>query len=187
MFAHVRLFAVLMAAPFVISCVGKAPHENDDGDLQSQRSSLGAEQERLDDESTQSLGLVLVNREDGKGWVVKKVVADSPAERAGIVEGDRVRSINGYDMGEGKETTYPEVSSQLGGSDARVIVERNRKRLTFDVDTERTSNLYSAEGSDADGTAQSACVCFSRSCYPNCYYYSLQGYTCGTCYLCACV
>ena len=80
-------------------------------------------------------GLSLACQEDG-GWIVD-VAAGSPADRAGVLPGDRLSKVNGVAMG---DEPYDTVLEELGGDEGDTIdvtIMRDGRTLSFLLPFER--------------------------------------------------
>ncbi|MBW3671961.1 MAG: diguanylate cyclase [Acidobacteria bacterium] len=66
------------------------------------------------------------NRESGVIW---NLVPDGPAERSGIREGDRLAAVDGFATTSGRPPFY----SVSPSSEARLLVERESRRIHFDL------------------------------------------------------
>jgi len=90
----------------------------------------------LDEESTEELSEQLDGSYQGIGIVavgnvVYSVYEDSPAEKAGIKEGDIITKINGTEI---TEENSSDVSSYLKSDEENeIIVKRNKEELTFNI------------------------------------------------------
>lgn len=65
-------------------------------------------------------------------YSIKKIVADSPAEKAGIKSGDRLLSVNGKDVSH-RITSLFEALEPLAHQTAHITLERDGKVETLDV------------------------------------------------------
>lgn len=63
----------------------------------------------------------------GGGWMVTTIVPDGPAGRAGIVEGDRLRTIDGRAVADGPEASAAIERLDAGGESLLVGVDRGRR------------------------------------------------------------
>jgi len=87
------------------------------------------------------LGLQVVDLKPGV--VVKSVVADSPAERAGFSEGDRIFGVNGHAMTMATVRDFKQILAQASGTGGRlfVIVQHRGALRKLDVRLEPYTNL----------------------------------------------
>jgi serine protease Do len=77
-----------------------------------------------------------MNVQDAKGAVVADVVEDSPASRAGFVQGDVVVAVNGSDVSDSKALTR-RVAALRAGDKARFTVLRDGARKTVTATIEK--------------------------------------------------
>ncbi|MDE2796986.1 MAG: PDZ domain-containing protein [Gemmatimonadota bacterium] len=96
------------------------------------------------------LGVMLASDGSGEdGVLVMDVLEDSPAEKAGIIDGDVILSVDGHNLSEpleGEDEEHPETPVQRvwallsevpEGESVTLVVERDDERLTFSVVPER--------------------------------------------------
>ena len=88
---------------------------------------LGVQIKPMSDEIANVLGL-----EAPKGAVVERVVADSPAAKAGLVEGDIILSIDGVEITELRDLTRA-VANTAPDATATMVVLHKGKETTLDV------------------------------------------------------
>jgi len=86
------------------------------------------------------LGLQVVDLKPGV--VVKSVVADSPAERSGFGEGDRIIGVNGHAMTMATVREFKQILAQASNTGGRlfVIVQRRGALRKIDVRLEPYTN-----------------------------------------------
>jgi hypothetical protein len=74
------------------------------------------------------------------GLIVKRVASDSPAEKAGVKVGDKLKSVNGIQVKSEREY-YATVPFQKVGEKRTYVFERDGKEFTVDMVGEPTSNF----------------------------------------------
>ena len=89
---------------------------------------LGVSAQDLDDKLIAYFGL-----SDKNGVVVSKVIADSPAKKGGIKEGDIIVSISGQDVRSAQDLLKI-VGNAEAGSKVKVEVIRDKKQQIFNID-----------------------------------------------------
>jgi carboxyl-terminal processing protease len=82
---------------------------------------------------------VEIGRRGGK-IVILRVVADNPAERAGLKAGDVILKVDDKEVGELGAAEAAELVRGANGSEVRLTVERNKKTLEFTLRRERINN-----------------------------------------------
>ena len=97
----------------------------DDGEIE--RSWLGVQIKPVSEEVAHVLGL-----QAGEGVMVEDVVADSPAEAAGIETGDVILRFAGQDIAELRDLTRS-VANEASGSVAEIGVFRGGEQMTLEV------------------------------------------------------
>lgn len=97
----------------------------DDGEIE--RSWLGVQIKPVSDDVAHVLGLTA-----GEGVMVEDVVADSPADAAGIERGDVILRFAGADIAELRDLTRG-VAGEPAGSVAKIEVFRGGEQMTLDV------------------------------------------------------
>jgi C-terminal processing protease CtpA/Prc len=124
-------------------------------------------------------GVTLVADRQSRSWVVRRVWKDSPAAKAGVVEGDRVLTLNGITLPEARvvDPCGPETLSELpsavrkridaagNGGVLRMRLERNGRPLDLSVRREPLAATYSAAQSPGS-TAADPIICML--CDKNC-------------------
>lgn len=96
------------------------------------------------------IGITIQQREDGTGFDILKVEAGGPADKAGILAGDILVSVDGTSM-EGAESDLP--SSLIRGTvgtSVQVTVSRDGDRLDFRIRRAKVDSLV-AEGQMLEG------------------------------------
>jgi|CXWL01.1.fsa_nt_gi serine protease Do len=88
---------------------------------------IGVTIQPLDNDIARSLGL-----NNSRGALVSNIVADSPAARAGVQQGDVILSFDGHDIADQRDLTQRVGATAVGGS-SRIEVLRNgqRRQLTI--------------------------------------------------------
>jgi serine protease Do len=89
------------------------------------------------------LGLKIQDMEDSSGVKIQNVISGSPADKAGLKEGDIIKEINGE-----KVTNVDKVMSEIrkpeNKSDYKIKVMRDNKEMNFEVPVHRplkTTNI----------------------------------------------
>ncbi|MDA1080254.1 MAG: PDZ domain-containing protein [Gemmatimonadetes bacterium] len=124
--------------------------------LAPSRSTMGTVVRRESDRAV--VGIVVSptgTRRDTAGVFVQQVTEGGPAEKAGIVEGDRIASINGVDVRVAREDAgdsraasarvdrlQREVGKLKPGEAAELVVVSGGRSRTVKVTTERASDLH---------------------------------------------
>jgi len=83
-------------------------------------------------EESRAIGIYLGTEEDGLSAKIKGIYENSPAEKAGIMPGDKILSINGQNP-EGDPYKIVNLISQSKTSEIVVEVERNNEVIKFNV------------------------------------------------------
>jgi len=91
------------------------------------RGYLGVFLQPLDEELANSFGL-----KEAKGALVAEVIPDTPAEKAGIKEGDVIIEYNGKKIEDIKELQM-EVASTPPGQEVNVVIWRNKTRVPLKI------------------------------------------------------
>ena len=91
----------------------------------------GVVYEGLDDEPV-SLGVACIEHGHGKGLLVAGVMPGSPAERAGLKEGDAILAMDGEAVNEISDLKY-QVGLHKSGDKSSVEIQRGKERLTLAV------------------------------------------------------
>ena len=81
--------------------------------------------------------------------IVDKVYANSPAQRAGIMNGDQILSIDGVDAAQMSEVVG-KVSSSKVGNEIKLLVKRGEEEKTFSVRLVSWEELASGLGKEQD-------------------------------------
>lgn len=105
---------------------------------------LGVMVQSLTEELAASFGL-----EQAKGALVTEVTADSPAERAGLLRGDVILSVNGRMVDEMNDLPK-QVAALPVGKKARITVFRDGKERQLEVTIARLSDEGSVAGSSSE-------------------------------------
>lgn len=88
---------------------------------------LGVQIQPVTDDIAESLGL-----SEAKGAIVSDITADSPAEKAGIEEGDTILQVNGRDVKDAKDLAR-KVAALSPNSIAKLAILRDGKNETLNV------------------------------------------------------
>ncbi len=80
------------------------------------------------------LGLQIQDTEDSSGVKVQNVLPGSPADKAGMKEGDIITEINGEKVS-GVDNVMQEIHNKNHNSDFKIKVLRDKKEMNFDVHT----------------------------------------------------
>ncbi len=97
---------------------------------------------------------------------ITEVVADSPAERSGLVAGDKLLAFNGVAHEEGEEAVYAEVKRSLvPGRKVTLTIERAGQKRDIEVVLEKIpehlvaqwvgQHMLAAHAAETDGAADS--------------------------------
>lgn len=97
----------------------------DDGEIE--RSWLGVQIKPVSEDVAHVLGLTI-----GEGVMIEAVVAGSPAETAGLEQGDVILSFAGQEVSELRDLTRS-VAREAAGSTSKIQVFRGGEELTLDV------------------------------------------------------
>lgn len=108
---------------------------------------IGVSIQGLDDDLARSLGL-----EDTRGALIGSVVADGPAARGGLQQGDVILSLNGNRIEDNRDLTQ-RIGATGVGDTARVEILRGGQRRTLNV---RLGERPSEQQLAADNNAPSA-------------------------------
>ena len=83
-------------------------------------------------EETKTIGIYLGTEENDLSGEIKSIYQDSPAEKVGIVAGDKILSINGVDV-EGDPYKIVNLISESETNEILVKIERNNEIIEFNV------------------------------------------------------
>ncbi len=118
-----RLFIVLLAA-LLLLLAGLA----NAGEKDSKHGYLGIMLQDIDTTMAKAMDL-----DDQKGILVNEVVEDSPAEAAGLRDGDVILTFNGKNLDSSKDLTKV-VRKTQPGEEVEIVVLRDGKKKTLDVE-----------------------------------------------------
>jgi len=82
------------------------------------------------------LGLQIQDTEDSNGVKVQNVVPDSPADKAGIKEGDIIKEMNGEKIND-VDNVISKIHNADHNSDFKIKIMRDKKEMNFDVHVPR--------------------------------------------------
>jgi len=88
------------------------------------------------------------------GALVSDLVEDAPAARAGIQPGDVILEFNGTEIIEAGDLP-PAVGSTPVGSEAEVVIVRDGKRMTIEVEIGRLSDYRETDDADRQSSKES--------------------------------
>ena len=125
-------------------------------------------------------GLTLVADRQSRSWIVRRVWKGSPAAKAGIREGDRVRGLNGVTLPQTEPSnpcgpellTEPvrDVRSKIDKTGStgvlRVTLERDGRPMELSIGREPMAALYSRAKAPSGGSTQDPIICML--CDKNC-------------------
>mgnify|MGYP001578690930 CR=1 FL=1 len=78
-----------------------------------------------------SIGVVLKQREDQKGLWIERVIPNSPAEKAGLLSGDQLMTVEGQEISRVKDTHDAVVQKGLGKNiHITILREGVKKEIT---------------------------------------------------------
>lgn len=89
------------------------------------------------------LGLEIQDTQDSSGAKIQSVLPGSPADKAGLKEGDIIKEINGEKIN-GVDNVTSEIKNAENKSDYKIKVMRDKKEINFDVPVHRplkTTNI----------------------------------------------
>lgn len=87
------------------------------------------------------VGITISLREDGQGLDILEVTADSPAQKAGVLSGDRLVAVDGTDIA---GMSVAQVSQLVKGKEGTTVVltlMRQQQKLELDVERKRINNV----------------------------------------------
>jgi C-terminal processing protease CtpA/Prc len=87
-------------------------------------------------ETVGSIG-ILLHEEDASGFRIRKVYANSPAEKAGIIRGDIISAIDGH-----KVTQCSDMAMLQGAPGSPVTITVNRNGTTVSYNLIRALSFY---------------------------------------------
>jgi hypothetical protein len=125
-------------------------------------------------------GLTLVVDRESKGWIARRVWAGSPAAKAGMLEGDLVRAVNGVTLPEtgpanpcGPQALTEPVNRVRDRIDRagqtgllQLTIEREGRPLELSVPRQSMAALYSRAKAPSEGSVSAPIVCML--CDKNC-------------------
>jgi C-terminal processing protease CtpA/Prc len=100
------------------------------------RPQIGVMIEDLNDQLGEYFGV-----KDGEGVLVKEVIEDSPAEKAGIKAGDVIIRAEGKDVDDGNELRKV-ISKKEFGDKVQITVLREKKKKDFSVELSEEFSSY---------------------------------------------
>jgi serine protease Do len=103
------------------------------------RGFLGVQIESLSDDAARALGLPNAN-----GAIVTEVIADSPAEKAGIKRGDVIIKMNGQPVRDNRDLSRRIAALQVGQS-ASFTIWRDNSQITISVTVSKREAIASSE------------------------------------------
>jgi serine protease Do len=114
---------------------------------------LGVEIQQVTPEIAKGLGL-----QDDRGALVANVTGDSPAEKAGIRQGDVIESFNGHEVTKLRDLPITVAETPVG-TEAKVQIRRNGQDMTLNLRVaEQPANpqVASNEGTEAPSAERSS-------------------------------
>ncbi len=115
------------------------------GDKSEKRGYLGVMLQDIDSSLAEAMDL-----DDSNGVLVSEVIEDSPAEKAGLQDGDVIIKFQGEDLDDYKALTKA-VGSFSPGDEVEVVVLRDGKEKTLNVELgERSKKVFTFYSDDDD-------------------------------------
>ena len=112
------------------------------------RGQLGVQIQAMSRDAAKALGLA-----DANGALVARVEPDSPAERAGILRQDVIRSINGQTVYDSSDLP-PIVGAMAPGTKVSIELVRDGKSRTVTATLNQLNEASASTGADENGTAR---------------------------------
>lgn len=82
--------------------------------------------------------------------IIKLIYDNQPASSSGLMEGDRVKSVNGHKISIGREIDTYIMLHPLTGDDVDIVVERDGEEKTFKIDPNYETYLFGFSYASAD-------------------------------------